>query len=212
MRTLVIGSLGRQGRRYCSILHYLNAEFIGTDISIGLSFPKSVNAVIIAASTAAHADLINTTRRYYGDIPVLCEKPVAAGTDTNLSNVYAVNQYAFLPRYPDFKGGTGLTAYNYFQSGADGLAQDCTSLIGLANGRIELKNDSPVWKAQINGVTLDIGDMDAAYVAMIESFLKGDLQRFWGANEIRKVAEKVSKLEKLSDGKSDINWNPSEIE
>ena len=196
MRVLVVGSRGRQGRRYCSILNYLGVDYTGTDL--GQSFPNTdFTHAIVATPTNAHEKTIFGLRdKYPWLLPILVEKPVVTSltrATLELDGIYAVNQYAFLPEYTKFQSGEGLTAYDYYQSGADGLLWDCISLVGLANGRIELKNDSPVWKAQINGVELHREDMDTAYVVMLRHFVDGNYDRFWGPTEIKRVTEKVCK-------------------
>lgn len=178
----IVGHLGNMGQRYRRIVEHLGHQWIGHDVredKLGdmraLAF--TADAIIIASPTHLHVDHIRAFKDY--SLPILCEKPVTKDLDA-LEELLAdlksagtrlkvVNQYAELS-FP--KDGTGLTAYNYFKSGGDGLAWDCISLVTLANGEIELRNDSPVWKAQINGHPLVLSEMDGAYIRMVDRWLR----------------------------------------
>jgi len=174
----IVGHLGNMGTRYCRIVEHLGHEWIGADVG---SDPRTLaftaDALIVASPTAYHVDHIRALKDY--SLPILCEKPVTKDLD-ELEELLAdlkkagtrlkvVNQYAELS-FP--KDGKGLTAYDYFKTGGDGLYWDCISLIGLANGAVELRNKSPIWHAQINGEPLSISDMDAAYVRMVSRWLR----------------------------------------
>jgi hypothetical protein len=169
------------GRRYAKIVEHLGHKWEGVDQASGYCDVRTLaftaDAIIIASPTACHVDHIRAFKDY--SLPLLCEKPVTKDLDA-LEELLAdlkkagtrlkvVNQYAELP-FP--KDGTGLTSYDYFKTGGDGLYWDCISLVTLANGPVELKNESPVWRAQINGQPLNLADMDDAYVRMIARWLR----------------------------------------
>lgn len=128
--------------------------------------------------------------------PVLCEKPLCRSLDIALQvcdsfemtgqPLRMVNQYAYLPGKGD---GDGLTSYDYWNHGKDGLALDCISIIALARGKIELREESPVWQCTINGVQHYASEMDFAYIDMLKSWLGGEVD---GIPYIREAHKKVA--------------------
>lgn len=181
MRVFIWGNKGNMGRRYAAILNYLGHEAVGTDVVEGWDkwysqTPSSYDAVIIATSTDTHSRIIraiaNDTKA-----KILCEKPIS--TDIKivrslLTHVSALNTQLSMVSQYDYlipMKGKGETSYDFYQSGADGLAWDCINIIKHARGKISLKNESPIWKCWLNGVMLDIGRMNYAYVEMIEDWL-----------------------------------------
>jgi hypothetical protein len=135
---------------------------------------------------------------------VLCEKPVITDPDKlkrveffcNQGNInlYVVNQYAHLEEYGAFKDKEAGTSYDFYNSGRDSLKWDCFQLFGLANGAIELRFDSWSWVCYINGIRINISNMDKAYMSMVEDFL-GPKNRMWGMEKIKEITRKVSMYE-----------------
>jgi len=66
----------------------------------------------------------------------------------------------------------GITRYDYFRSGKDGLVWDCISLLALARGVIVLQNESPMWECILNGRELTLRDVEQAYVDFVARWLK----------------------------------------
>jgi hypothetical protein len=103
-----------------------------------------------------------------------------------------VNNYAY---YCDGIIETvGDTHYDYYNSGADGLAWDCIQLIHLAKSGVGyLRNDSPIWDCMINGTRLNRELIDMCYVKMIKDFESdGELYgRLWGSKDIEAAHNKV---------------------
>jgi hypothetical protein len=176
-KILVVGCKGSMGKRYCAILDYLGIDYEGVDLNDKPT--KSYNAVILATPTDMHIDDLEF---FLPDVPVLCEKPIsksfgAARTICAMAlekgwDLRMVNQYEYLtsPR-----SDNGPTLYDYYRSGNDGLEFDCYNIIGLAEGRVSLRNKSPIWTCAINGQILRLSDMDGAYVKMIRSWLSGEV-------------------------------------
>jgi hypothetical protein len=79
-----------------------------------------------------------------------------------------VNQYAWL--YD--KNTTGDSHYNYWNSGKDGQEWDCINIIGLSHKPPLLLNNSPKWMASINGLDLNLSDMDQAYCDMLRDWYR----------------------------------------
>lgn len=183
MSVLIIGANGSMGKRYQAILKHLGKRFVCIDKDD--EFPNIIyDGYIVASPTPTHAGYLYRLSKLKK--PVLCEKPIS----TNIQEVEDIlhtfedsgtplkmmTQY---DAYPD-KGGNGLSYYNYFRHGADGLVWDCMQIIGLARGEISLHEDSPVWVCQVNGQKLNINVMDTAYVYFVERWFhepKSSLQR-----------------------------------
>ena len=193
MKVAVYGFIGGMGRRYTTILQHLGHDWSGVDLGIGdaRNAALEADAVIIATPTATHVDMLRRLKDC--GKPILCEKPFskdlgelraliaelkAAGT-----RVQMVNQYDCLA-FP--RDARGLTVYDYFKSGGDGLEWDCISIVRHANGEIRLHNQSPIWNCWINGKQLSLADMDGAYVEMVDRWLRDpqdDLAKIWRAHK-----------------------------
>ena len=168
MKVAIIGA-GNMGRRYSSILTFYRIDHDLFDVdtwknAIGYDY------YIIASSTEAHE--ANIEHFLPMNKPILCEKPI-------VKDIKLVEEYF---EYPTFQmvdqyrhlvsdDWIGPTAYDYFKSGSDTIAWDCINIIGHANKKPTISNVSPVWRCQINGLHLNIGDMDRAYMKEINSFL-----------------------------------------
>lgn len=182
---LIIGAKGSMGKRYQAILKYLGKQFVCVDSNA--EFDNAINennfsAYIITTPTDTHYSYIHflaTHWEQWESKPILCEKPLTTSL-TKLHSMYSLcddskipltmmNQYAMLP---DLSNEDGLTSYDFYNTGKDGLIWDCIQVIGLANGDIKLRNNSPVWKCNINGWPVSIADMDRAYVKFVDQWLK----------------------------------------
>lgn len=182
-RILVVGYKGNMGSRYTAILDYLGVDWVGVDFkeSTGAGYAEKVDGVIDAGPTALRMTRLRTLVSRFPGAPILAEKPFTTHGlawkvigDHGLLNtpVQMVNQYVFMGGYRLPPGHSDHTYYNYFKHGGDGLAFDCINILGLAKGSVDLLGTSPIWKCEINGRTLSIQDMDRAYIAMVERWLK----------------------------------------
>lgn len=173
-RPLILGNKGGMGRRYSAILKHIGVECLGADI--GEDIPGGFDSVIICTPTHRHIQDVRWASDF--NVPILCEKPLATNLCEALDacdeaeaaglKLRMVNQYSHLA----FSDSEQDTLYNYFRTGSDGVAWDCISILALANGLVELGNDSPYWLCVINGQQLSLSDMDMAYVTMIKGWLK----------------------------------------
>jgi hypothetical protein len=111
-------------------------------------------------------------------------------------------QYAEL-----IQAGDGPSHYNYFRHGNDGILWDCMQIIGLANGPVEIKEDSPIWDCVINGNRLNLSDMDGAYVSFIRSWLNGNLRQNF--IEVVEIHRKVLRMHDANYWR--VNRNPGEV-
>lgn len=170
----ILGINGNMGQRYQAVLKHLGKTVIGTDLGQGLAGIEKADGIIIATPTEIHlqhiAAVINFQR------PILCEKPLTKNLDElqRFDNKYGdwtdfvrmVNQYEFMVSN-QFNGDT---EYNYFKSGADGIAWDCINIVGLSKGQCIIGNSSPIWKCKINGQTLNLSNVDQSYIDMVKSW------------------------------------------
>lgn len=198
MSILIVGSEGSMGRRYKAILSHLKVpyECVDKEHSSEVIQEKAweSNGIIIATPTETHTNLIMGLNKF--KIPILCEKPFTKNMDElSLILEMTLGPLDMMFQYSKIYDPTskGNSFYNYFRHGNDGLVWDCMQTIGLANGEVEVFEDSPVWTCQINGTSLDLFKMDSAYVEAVRSWLrepKGD--RNW----IRRMHEKTYIFEK----------------
>ena len=196
-KVYIYGHRGNMGTRYKTICQSLGHEVGGWDVdgeTRAMSL-RDADAIIVATPTASHADILHSLRDC--GRPVLCEKPLTKSLTVLEELLWAmkkagtriamVNQYAELDTIVDGAD----TYYNCFRHGQDGLYWDCISLVRLARGPILLKEDSPVWQCTLNGRRLELGEVDKAYVAMLDRWLKDptrtDYDELWAAH--KKVAD-----------------------
>lgn len=194
----IIGANGSMGKRYQAILKWMNKDIACFDredsVESILQSAEQSSHVIVASPTYTHIEYLRALKEYR--CKVLCEKPVTKSMD-ELENICAEyysagKSFSMMTQYKELVRSyeTGkVSRYNYFRSGPDGLVWDCLQIIGLARGPVELGNDSPIWKCEINGEALNLASMDGAYVRTISKWLWGSLDQ--GMEEIKFLHEKV---------------------
>jgi len=182
MKVFIVGINGNMGQRYKHILKWLGHEVDGIDkesIST-LDILKDKERVIIATPTATHIGYIDHIAHSNPEARILCEKPfindekhfgflcesVNRWKKSNI-NISMVSQYDYLVD-PESEG---VTYYNYFKTGNDGLNFDCINIIWHAKGNIVLSNSSPIWDCIINGKRINLSDMDEAYIKMVQMWI-----------------------------------------
>lgn len=175
----IIGISGNMGQRYKAILEYLGYDVTGSDKRLPYmpdTLRDNMNKAygfIIATPTHTHLDEIK--KLFYRGKPILCEKPLCKSVKEldefenqhrpDIALLRMINQYEHMPR-----GYRGPTCYNYFKSGADGLAWDCLNIFGLSTQTPVINNKSPIWICQLNGKLLNIQGMDHAYISMMDQW------------------------------------------
>lgn len=180
-KPLIVGAKGNMGRRYTAVLRHLGVEPLLMDQ--GDEVPDSFDSVIVASPTAMHAEHCLQFMSY--NVPILCEKPLSKdigevervceeaarrGVQLDMVNQYRYCEWAATLTANDH------TSYNFFNTGRDGLAWDCISIIALAKGKVSVENTQPVWSCTINGHKLRYERMDWAYITMISEWLNGTLR------------------------------------
>jgi hypothetical protein len=201
---LVIGANGSMGRRYQAILRYLGIPSRGVDVETSRAdrggLASMSRGVILATPTPTHYALWRAMREDTPDrpdLPILCEKPWS----TTLREVEAMAAdpapLAMMAQYVllDPPRDDGMTIYDYFQSGADGVGWDCLTLLGCARGPVLLKQDSPTWRCTLNGRPLTLDEVLMAYVDLVARWLDNPIaggrwaDRSWISRAHRRAAE-----------------------
>jgi len=204
----VIGAKGNMGRRYVSILNFLDVDHVDYDVDDNVDL-AGVTHVIIATPTSTHIEVLEDLMPRK-KIKILIEKPIAVldqihpmtalmpvrNMISQGHDVFMVNNYTYMhgQNYGDY----GKTLFDYYNSGNDGLAWDCIQLIHLARSEIILKNDCPKWSCYINGMRMDAKNIDYSYIRMIEDFV-GKGKKLWGWNDIRDAHQKTFRWQKDYD-------------
>jgi hypothetical protein len=197
MHIHVVGGRGNMGMRYRAILKHLKIFHSWSDINDPFSLnPKLVEPkpthYIIATPTAKHFMCLEELAT--SGASILCEKPIS----THLFEVEVALKIPKLSMVTQYKelvkqNTVGVSYYNYFKHGNDGLAWDCMQTIGLAKSTVEVAETSPVWQCRINGQLLELGQMDFAYIKHIERWLEGYQQ---DPDEIYNMHRKTAEHEK----------------
>jgi hypothetical protein len=180
LSVVVIGANGSMGQRYQAIFRYLNHGVHCLDAQHSISqireAVKAAQGVVIATPTDTHAALIRELAPLRK--PILCEKPVTKDMG-EMEEIRALlkdtgTPFRMMYQYSVLADPTriGRSSYNYFRHGGDGLIWDCLQIIGLSRGIVNLREDSPVWSCVVNGQTLNLRHMDAAYIAYVQTWFK----------------------------------------
>lgn len=163
------------GKRYQAVLSYLDEPFGCLDPKLGaMSFiGQNYDRFIIATPTETHLEWVKKLDSF--GKPILCEKPLSKNMDevreiaACRSPLTMMMQYAWLVN----KHSRGRSYYDYYNHGPDGLVWDCFQIIALAEGPIEIREDSPVWDCIINGTKIRREEMDGAYVNFVRAWIAG---------------------------------------
>lgn len=201
MSTLLIGARGSMGKRYQAILKHLDEAVWCVDkehsIDEILKRARRAERVILATPTESHWDFLQ--RLLPLGKPILCEKPIVKDSE-KLIELYRLSQKHRTPltmmlQYSELlkEGSEGESYYDYFRTGNDGLIWDCLQIIGLSDGEVDIRNDSPIWTCKINGQVLNLSEMDGAYVSFVSKWLNNKIEQDFA--EIIAIHEKVEQLE-----------------
>ena len=176
---MIIGANGSMGRRYQSILNYLGKTHYDVDIENENTIEeigKKCSGFIIATPTNTHFTFLQRISFFMK--PILCEKPLSKDSyefnEMLKTPLRMMMQYFVINPVPGVM--EGLTAYDYYNSGKDGLVWDCCQIIGLSRGNCTISNKSPIWQCRLNGKELDFNWMDRAYIKYMELWFKEPYQ------------------------------------
>lgn len=188
MKIGLLGAKGNMGRRYSAILNAMNLEYDAVDIGDRVG---KYDYAIIATPTLSHVQCMMDVLAQNENCHILCEKPLTTNMDElkrffasdykeRLRNLKMVNNYdyAYTSAVSDsqFINPTGLTKYDYYNTGNDGLLWDCIQLIKMAKGEITLSKKSYYWSVCINGWSIDRRTIDHSYAHMIKEFIGGQME------------------------------------
>lgn len=206
MKTLVVGSRGSMGRRYCAILRYLKESLMEADMG-DMWWEWEFDRVIIATPTHRHTHDIEIALQKKK--PILCEKPVSKipgeimglevaaaqmGVDVRMVNnwKFAIN-LALTRAQKTVDFGKMEIEYNYYDSGRDSFFWDCIQLIYLA-GKFKWDRTCPVYEAKVNGIDVTMEHIHASYMLMVSEWLHGDKGKLWSLGDAIAAAQKVKKV------------------
>lgn len=196
MAVLIIGADGSMGKRYQAIMSYLGTKTLLADKNHSITKIKELadqaDGIIVATPTDTHVSIVREVLAFRK--PILCEKPVSK----NLLELKTLQAEIHFHRTP-FRMvmqyemladpiRIGRSYYNYFRHGSDGLVWDCMQIVGLARTTVSLAETSPVWGCMINGKSLNLQHMDAAYVGYVQKWFRDPAQE---ASRIYEMHEKT---------------------
>lgn len=185
------------GQRYRAILKHLDEAFDCADIKTQRA-PKPLHdyeRFIVATPTNTHSKIVNEIgplRR-----PILCEKPLSKDLKEVLNMISVAPRLSMMMQYRKLISAEvgGLSWYDYFRHGQDGLVWDCAQIIMLGTDDIVLREQSPIWNCGINGQQLSLSNMDDAYVRAVDDWLNGeklpDLDLFRWHKKVKEYEEKL---------------------
>lgn len=223
VKVALLGSSGNIGRRYQAVLRHLDIEHTCYDIvdhpldviEEGLLF-NCYTHIIIATPTNTHYGWLSWFNEYTTIARILCEKPLSTSLqevevicNSSLDLTMVCNYKYALKRSSRFAGrpATKNTSYSFYNHGGDGLAWDCIQLIGLAEGDIQLSEDTPIWECRINGYKILKDSIDYTYIDMIREWVPGkDVQN---KDDLLDMHKKTHYLQGLvNNGKyQSVDWD-----
>lgn len=202
----IVGDKGNMASRYKAILNHFRVNVTGHDLgphcTPHLSSIAEARALadgfIICTPTDTHLDEIE--KHLYYDKPILCEKPLVCDSvklegfleihKEKKHLITMINQYSYIDGKDYWDKSIG-TYYSYFKSGTDGIYWDTINIIGQAEGKVRVDNESPVWTCFINNQRLSIEDMDMAYLSMLCHWMIKPEGNMAYALEAHKKVEKI---------------------
>lgn len=214
---LIVGGNGSIGRRYQTILKYLEIPFKVCEIGDQISDFKFDKA-IIASPTNMHIEHIGILSRF--GVPILCEKPVSkdpawADYFSGSNNIFVVNNYAYLLNNEKFKGPLSTIFYDFYNTGKDGMVWDCCQLVHLAStysARIFLNKTSPIWTLNLNGWDVEYKYIEWSYIEMIQDFVRDRHINLWSIARGFEMTKECYELSRRVTGNEALMWNPGAVE
>lgn len=207
---LLLGSEGRIGLRYQSILRELEIPWVGFDLidrPVGtwkewkdLSFDQ----VLIATPTFTHVGLCHELLDMKKSF--LCEKPLSTDlaecevlrtrAKNEKASAYVVNNYSFV--MPSDQPIRSLE-WDYFNSGQDGFEWDLCQIIYLGyknNASLQLHQKSPLWNMRVNGDSINYRRIELSYLDMIGAFYMKDREHLWNLYDGQEMTKAVLRYQR----------------
>lgn len=199
MKTLILGHLGRMGKRYGAILDSLGVEWDGTDVLDPYSrLYHDYSHAIIATPTHTHQEEIE---HCVAGVPfVLCEKPLCKSSekcrelDLGDTDLRVVCNWSYVLPWR-LKPGKHRVAYANWHTGSDGWAWDCCQLHHLTRDPMvgPMEQQGPLFNARIDGYQISLTDIDRSYIAMLKDWYE-DPASLWGIEDAIAMEEKVEAI------------------
>jgi|WetSurMetagenome_2_1015567.scaffolds.fasta_scaffold345087_2 hypothetical protein len=205
MNILIAGALGNMGRRYTAICKHLGHTVIPFDLFMSFSYledaikKNAIDRCIIATPIESHLFWCNWC--IGGGIPFLCEKPMSTDvggmveimnkSEKQGTSGHMVNNWAFVAAYPLISGKHKII-YDYYNTGKDGW-WDYIQPVYLGFD-VKIKNESPVFECEIDGIHYNQRDFDLSYVEMVEAWLLGETQHLWDISQAIEATKKIKRM------------------
>lgn len=193
MKVGVFGSSGSMGRRYLAILKYLKIQTVPIEVN-DIWDTHTFDRCIVATPTDSHFDLL-TDLIHLGK-PILCEKPLSKDLKEikilenidKWNTIRVVCNWNFLPQVLFCHNEV---EYDYYYAGKDDLLWDCCQLLMIArDGTCSIKNESPVFKASINGIPVSLDDIGKSYVTMVQRWMT-NTNDLWSLSDAYEMSSRV---------------------
>ena len=206
MKVLILGHLGRMGKRYGAILTRMGVKWDGIDLpDHGIPIDQHDHLedyarIIIATPTRTHKELIVKCLDKSTSL-ILCEKPLCGNSkDTEeisrlskSDRVFVVCNWAYVlpwelgPEKQD-------VVYGNWHTGNDGVSWDCCQLHYLSKDKDgAIICDDMLFCAFIDGFPISLTDIDRSYIAMMLEFINDGYVR-WGIHDAVKMEQKVERI------------------
>lgn len=211
MKVLILGHLGRMGKRYGAILTRMGAKWDGRDLPEYLDALHDIlgdpldhldryTHIIIATPTHTHKELIVKCLEESTAL-ILCEKPLCANSkDTEeisempgAHRVSVVCNWAYVLPW-ELGPEKQEVIYGNWHTGNDGVSWDCCQLHYLSKNKDGATvGDDMLFCAFIDGFPISLTDIDRSYIAMMLDFVNKGFVRF-GINDALAMEQKVERI------------------
>lgn len=197
----LIGGAGNIGRRYQAILHVLRVPFKIFDLNDPLDW-TGIKKAIITTPTSLHFESISQCQK--ASIPFLCEKPISKNVqdlkelEKMKTSGFMVNNYQFLEKDPRFPHSPKQIAYDFYNTGRDGLLWDVCQLVYLSEiykANLIIRRKSWTWKLLFNDFPVPYQAIEKSYYDMIKCFIDGNTEDLWTLWEAMECSKLCMKLE-----------------
>lgn len=200
----LIGGNGSIGRRYQAILKSINESFMVMEIGQALNL-NNCDQAIVATPTETHFEFALRLKEW--GRPFLIEKPASIHLKeceemkSWACPGYIVNNYEFLQSNLWYPKEVESIAYDFYNTGKDGLAWDLCQLIYMAKrykARFSGKAHSPEWTMYINNEWVEYNDLEITYIDMIRAFIQQDVRRLMHISQCYGMYKAVTAVEEIN--------------
>ena len=217
---LLLGANGSIGRRYQAVLKALGEPYCAVDIGTQEPDWNLVTKAIIATPTGLHFE--HCEEMIERGLPFLCEKPLdknpfssyilqSSAKACDVSG-FIVNNYRFATL--GVNGDENLIAYDFYNTGKDGLIWDVCQLVYLAHlERCELRvyRESFTWNLSYKGHAIRYRAIEYSYFDMVKAFINEQWGDLWTLQDAHEMTRICADMMRSPGGKDCENfmWNSS---